>query len=184
MKQQTITEFARRFELSRSTLLYYDRIGLLKPSGHSASGYRLYSEQDTERMHRIDTFRKAGLSLKAIQQILDAGTGDAMEHALEQRLSSLNDEMTVLRAQQRLVIQLLQRRGKPLQSHIVDVTQWIRMLEEAGMDEEAKQRWHFAFERDAPEAHRDLLLSLGLSKEEVAEVRRLSREDWSHGKCQ
>lgn len=179
MKQLTITAFARCFGLSRSTLLYYDRIGLLKPSGHSASGYRLYSEQDTERMRRIDTFRKAGLSLRSIQEILDAATGDAMEHALEQRLSALNEELAVLRAQQQLVIQLLQRRGKHLQKSSVDVMQWVKMLEEAGMDEEAKQRWHFAFERDAPEAHREFLLSLGLNEAEVAEIRRLSHAAWS-----
>jgi len=36
-----ITELARKHGLSRSTLLYYDRIGLLTPSGRSEAGYRL-----------------------------------------------------------------------------------------------------------------------------------------------
>jgi DNA-binding transcriptional MerR regulator len=175
---QTITAFAKRFGLSRSTLLYYDRIGLLKPTGHSEAGYRLYGEEDAERMTRIDTFRKAGLPLKDIRAIMAAAAGDTLELALEQRLESLNKELADLQAQQHLVLQLLQRRGRHPGRPDVDVVQWVRMLEEAGMDERARQRWHVAFERDAPGAHKEFLYSLGLSEEEVEEVRRLSREEW------
>jgi len=36
------SQLAGRFGLSRSTLLYYDSIGLLSPSERTASNYRLY----------------------------------------------------------------------------------------------------------------------------------------------
>jgi DNA-binding transcriptional MerR regulator len=39
----TIGQAAKHANLSRSTLLYYDRIGLLRPSGRSRAGYRLYN---------------------------------------------------------------------------------------------------------------------------------------------
>ncbi len=182
MKPLTITAFAKRFNLSRSTLLYYDRIGLLKPSGQSDAGYRLYSEADAERMQRIDTFRKAGLPLKAIREIMEeTGADDGVEMALEQRLACLNREMAELKAQQHLVVQLLQRRGRHPRQSGVDVIQWVKMLEEAGMDENARRHWHMAFERDAPEAHEVFLRSLGLSDAEVIEIRSLSREDWAGG---
>ena len=182
MKPLTITAFAKRFNLSRSTLLYYDRIGLLKPSGLSDAGYRLYSEADTERMQRIDTFRKAGLPLKAIKQIMEeTGAEDGVEMALEQRLACLNREMAELKAQQHLVVQLLQRRGRHPRQSGVDVIQWVKMLEEAGMDEQARRRWHIAFERDAPEAHEAFLHSLGLSDAEVAEIRCFSSDDPANG---
>lgn len=177
MKPQTITVFARRFNLSRSTLLYYDRIGLLKPSGKSRAGYRLYSEADAERMTRIDLFRKAGLSLGAIKEIMAPGDEDTVEMALEQRLASLNEEMAELKAQQHLVVQLLQRRGKNPRQPGVDVNQWVKMLEEAGMDEQARHRWHTAFEREAPDAHREFLHSLGLSDTDVDKIRKQSRKD-------
>lgn len=177
MKPQTITAFARRFSLSRSTLLYYDRIGLLKPSGKSRAGYRLYAEEDAERMMRIDLFRKAGLSLRAIKEILAAGAEDTVEIALERRLASLNQEMAELNAQQRLVVQLLQRRGQHPRQPSVDVNQWVKMLEEAGMDERGRQLWHTAFERDAPDAHREFLYSLGLSDADVDKIREQSRRE-------
>jgi DNA-binding transcriptional MerR regulator len=177
VKPQTITTFARRFNLSRSTLLYYDRIGLLKPSGKSSAGYRLYGEADAERMTRIDLFRKAGLSLVAIKEIMAADAEDTVEMALERRLASLNGEMAELKAQQKLVVQLLQRRGKDPRQPGVDVDQWVKMLEEAGMDERARQRWHRAFERDAPDAHGEFLHSLGLSDADVDKIRKQSRKD-------
>jgi DNA-binding transcriptional MerR regulator len=46
MKTYSISKLARAFGLSRSTLLYYDRIGLLAASGRTGSGYRCYSEKD------------------------------------------------------------------------------------------------------------------------------------------
>ena len=49
----TISQLARRFGLSRSTLLYYDSIGLLSPSARSDANYRLYSRNDIERMERV-----------------------------------------------------------------------------------------------------------------------------------
>ncbi|MCP4149531.1 MAG: MerR family transcriptional regulator, partial [bacterium] len=60
----TVGQMVKQFGLARSTLLYYDSIGLLKPSKRSRSGYRLYSETDIRRMEQVQTFRKAGLALE------------------------------------------------------------------------------------------------------------------------
>jgi DNA-binding transcriptional MerR regulator len=176
MQPLTITAFARRFGLSRATLLYYDRIGLLKPAGSSRAGYRLYGEAQVARMGRIETFRKAGLPLRSIREILDAGDDDTLEAALERRLAVLNDEVEQLRAQQRLIARLLRREGSTPHYRNVNVVQWVAMLEEAGVDEAGRVRWHRAFERDAPEDHEVFLRSLGLSPGEIAEIRQRSRQ--------
>ena len=171
----TITAFAKRFNLSRSTLLYYDRIGLLKPASTNAAGYRLYGEAELRRMERIDTFRSAGLPLEAIRNILEGESGGEVEAALERQLAALNDEIARLRAQQKLVVQLLGREAAS--GRYVGVAQWVAMLEEAGVDSTGRQRWHAAFERDAPEAHREFLQSLGLSEKEITDIRQRSRDD-------
>lgn len=171
----TITAFAKRFGLSRSTLLYYDRIGLLKPASMNPSGYRLYGEAEKARMETINIYREAGLSLTEIREILDGKRGGALESALERRLIALDREIRDLHAQQHLVARLLKRNGKLRRYNTLDVDQWVAMLEEAGVDEAGLIRWHKAFERDAPQAHREFLVSLGLSKEEIADIRRRSR---------
>ncbi len=62
----TIRKLAAEFGLSRSTLLYYDSIGLLKPSSRSESGYRQYSEGDNKQLRQICTYRQMGLQLKEL----------------------------------------------------------------------------------------------------------------------
>ena len=49
----TVTRLARACGLSRTTVLYYESIGLLKPGLRSAGNYRLYSEKDLERLRQI-----------------------------------------------------------------------------------------------------------------------------------
>lgn len=45
---------------------------MLRPSGRSAAGYRRYSADDDRRLAAICLYRRAGLSLAAIRDLLDA----------------------------------------------------------------------------------------------------------------
>jgi len=58
-----ISELARRFGLSRSTLLYYDRIGLMRPSHRTAAGYRVYTSEDEQRLEAICNYRHTDMVL-------------------------------------------------------------------------------------------------------------------------
>ena len=80
----TISALARRFGLSRSALLHYDRIGLLSPSGRSLAGYRCYSEADADRLRAIQTFRQAGVPLAGIRALLDDDGMDRLHAQFEQ----------------------------------------------------------------------------------------------------
>ncbi|GAA4649850.1 hypothetical protein GCM10023116_21310 [Kistimonas scapharcae] len=40
----TVTQLARKYDISRTTLLYYERVGLLRPRQRSENGYRWYGE--------------------------------------------------------------------------------------------------------------------------------------------
>ena len=85
MNRYTISQTARACGLSRSTLLYYDRIGLLRPSGRTASGYRYYTDAGRARLERVRHFREAGLTLKQIRNVLSSG-GKPGTKLLEKRL--------------------------------------------------------------------------------------------------
>jgi DNA-binding transcriptional MerR regulator len=178
MKTYSISQLARACGLSRSTLLYYDHLGLLKPSGRTGSGYRYYSETEQKRLQRIGHFRQAGLTLKQIRAVLSSG-GKPGIRMLEERLRQTTENIVGLKNQQRLLADMLRQvaSGKPPPT--VDVKLWIRMLRAAGMDEDGMHRWHCEFERRAPEGHNEFLLSLGLPPHEVEEVRCLSREEWA-----
>ena len=173
-----ITELGRRHGLSRSALLYYDRIGLLRASGRSAAGYRRYSEADGERLARICTYRRAGLPLKQIERILDAPKGRLMD-ALRQRLEELDDEMGALREQQVLLATLLESGNVPVDSKVMDKMTWVELLAASGFSEQDMERWHAEFERRHPDGHQGFLEWLSLPEARITEIRLKSASDWS-----
>jgi len=169
----TISRLGKRFGISRSTLLYYDSIGLLSPSERTSAGYRVYDDRDVARMERIDFYRRTGLPLAKIKAILDADGGSAMRDALEARLREIDAEIRGLAMQHRATLDLL---GRETEAPRLDKAGWIAILRASGMEGSDMHRWHLEFQRLAPQAHHDFLVSLGIGDEEIARIRAASRD--------
>lgn len=176
----TVGQLGKRVGLSRSALLYYDEIGLLSPSSRSSSGYRLYSEDDVQRMERIMTYRDAGLSLDVIGTLLQAD-GASAPVLLERHLQRVNEEIARLRRQQHVIAQLLGDAQVLRQSRSMTKEQWIALLASTGLNEEGMKLWHAEFEKMSPDAHQDFLESLGIAPEEIASIRQFSRRQATGG---
>jgi hypothetical protein len=58
-----ISQLASIFGLPRSTLLHYDRIGMLKPSRRIGPNYRVYTRSDPKRLEQIWRYRRKGMFL-------------------------------------------------------------------------------------------------------------------------
>ncbi|RPA12534.1 MerR family transcriptional regulator [Gordonia sp. OPL2] len=82
--QRTVGEIARLVGISVRTLHHWDHIGLVVPSGRTASGYRIYDDADVERLHRVLTYRELGFPLEQIATLLDDPSVDAMAHLRDQ----------------------------------------------------------------------------------------------------
>ncbi len=65
--------------VSIRTLHHYDYTGLLKPSGHTEKGYRLYSDSDLARLQQILFFRELDFPLSEIGEILNSDGSKRME---------------------------------------------------------------------------------------------------------
>jgi len=65
------SQFARRAGVTVRTLHYYDRLGLLQPSGRTHAGYRLYAERDLVRLEQIVALKFIGFPLKQIRELLN-----------------------------------------------------------------------------------------------------------------
>lgn len=85
---KTVHEVSRLTGVSIRTLHYYDKIGLLPPSGKTEKGYRLYDDTDLERLQQILLFRELQFPLKDISRILDSPDFDR-NRALEQQITLL-----------------------------------------------------------------------------------------------
>jgi len=170
----TIGQLAKRYALSRSTLIYYDRIGVLSASGRSASNYRLYSDNDLKKMDRIMLFRSAGLSLEAISLLLDSKCGN-LTLAFEHRLSAINREIQGLRNQQKVILKLLENETPARNSRVLTKEIWVSILKGAGLDEKGMKNWHIEFEKTSPAAHQDFLESIGIEQAEIEVIRHWSK---------
>lgn len=62
---------AERAGLSLRSLRHYDEVGLLTPSGRSAGGFRLYTDEDVERLMLIRRMKPLGFSLEAMRELLE-----------------------------------------------------------------------------------------------------------------
>jgi DNA-binding transcriptional MerR regulator len=168
-----ISELARQFDLSRSTLLYYDRIGLLSPSQRSEAGYRHYSPADRNRLESICSLRRAGMDMEGIRAIL-AAAGDDTTAVLRRRLDEIGAEIEALRTKQHLLAGMLKVQGEGGPGAAVNKEMFVAMLRAAGMDDAAMKKLHMEFERREPAAHHAFLLSLGISEQEALLIRNWS----------
>jgi DNA-binding transcriptional MerR regulator len=170
----TVTQLARAAGMSRTALLYYESIGLMRPPRRTGGNYRCYAQADLDRLLQIRAYRNAGLSLEDIRAILatQPRTSDA-RRVLQRRLVELDAEIGALRAHQHAILQLLGSKalGK---GQMITKEKWVSIMKGCGLTEEQMHRWHAEFERSAPEEHQEFLEFLHIPAAEIETIREKS----------
>jgi DNA-binding transcriptional MerR regulator len=172
----TVTQLARRCGLSRTTLLYYESIGLLQPAERTVGNYRRYGEPDLARLRQICTYRDAGLKLTDIRALMDRKGSDA-SRVLENRLLEIDQEIAALRAHQQSIFKLLEHkalRQRFRKDEMITKEKWVSIMRSTGFTEEQMMAWHAEFERAAPTEHQEFLEFLHIPAEEIAGIRERS----------
>lgn len=91
-----IHELAKLSGVSTRTLRYYDEIGLLVPLKKEDTGYRVYNQQQIDRLQQILFYRELDMPLAQIKEILDSKKFEQLEslrhhhEALQQRQQHVN----------------------------------------------------------------------------------------------
>lgn len=171
----TVTRLARQCGLSRSTVLYYESIGLLKPASRSDGNYRQYGENDLARLRQICVYRDAGVALADIRAILDRPEGDAVS-VLKRRLVELDAEISRLREHQVAILKLLRSENSFQRLKMVTKDKWVSIMKAAGFAEADMARWHAEFEKSAPQEHQEFLEFLHIPADEIRSIREWSRK--------
>lgn len=104
MTSMTIGKLAKQANVGVDTIRYYERQGLLPRAQRAQSGYRLYSQDDADRLSFIRRAKSLGFSLEDIRELLqlEVATGDRAEvkRLSEKRLTSIElkiRELTAIR---------------------------------------------------------------------------------------
>ncbi|MCD1408165.1 MerR family transcriptional regulator [Vibrio vulnificus] len=145
-----ISELAEKVGLSRSTLLYYEKLGLLQ-GVRQTNGYRLYSDKDVQQLHLLLQLQAGGLTLKECKSFLDS---KVQRSVLEKRLQQLDEE--IVQKQQ------------------------ARTLLAALLGEGSLRLWHQQTDKLAPEAHLDWLKQQGFNEQQALHLKWLSKDMNEH----
>jgi DNA-binding transcriptional MerR regulator len=89
----TVGQVAERFGVTVRTLHHYDEIGLVRPH-RTTAGYRVYTDDDLERLRHVVVYRRLGFPLDDIAPLL-AENVDVEAHLRRQRAAVVSrlDEM-------------------------------------------------------------------------------------------
>ncbi len=103
----TIGEISKRFNISISTIRYYDKEGLL-PDIKRENGIRKFSEQDVETIFIIECLKKTNVELKDIKRFImmvkqgDSTIDERLNFFKEQKEKTLNQIKVLKKALQML----------------------------------------------------------------------------------
>jgi len=92
MNYQT-KDLAKLAGISIRTLRYYDQIGLLTPHERTEGNYRIYHDEDVNKLQQILFFKEMGLELKQIKILMKSMNDEKRIKILESHLSTLHEEM-------------------------------------------------------------------------------------------
>jgi MerR family transcriptional regulator, thiopeptide resistance regulator len=133
----TVGSVAELAGVSIRTLHHYDEIGLLKPAQMTASGYRLYTDADLERLQQVLFFRELGFSLHEIKEIISSPGFDRRQ-ALQEHRQLLQERQDRLG---RLILSIDQTLDAMERGIAMDEKAMFDGFDPSQYEEEARQRW-------------------------------------------
>ncbi|KFI11184.1 methyltransferase [Vibrio sp. B183] len=145
-----ISQLAEQVGLSRSTLLYYEKLGLIQGT-RQANGYRMYTDKDVQRVRLLQQLQAGGLTLEECLECLESKID---RNKLLQRLNALDEE--------------IQRKQKA------------KELLSAMLGKNSMRDWHQKMEEHAPSAHMEWLIKQGFSEKQALRLKWLSKDMNEH----
>ncbi len=103
-----IAELEQRTGVSRHTLRYYEKEGLLLEVGRRGNNYRDYSEKAVQRVGMVRQLKALGFSLKEIREVLDALRSDSIDcdqgaALMAEKKAAVDRKITELKAVSRML---------------------------------------------------------------------------------
>jgi DNA-binding transcriptional MerR regulator len=110
----TVSQIARRAEVSADTVRHYVHIGLLKPERNPQNGYKLFSELDIGKLRFIRQAQSLGFTLAEIADIFSHTTsGDSpcpqVREVMQRRIIENKARLDALNALQQRMEKALAR---------------------------------------------------------------------------
>ena len=166
----TVGPAARLAGTTVRALHHYDELGLVRPSGRTTAGYRVYTEADLDRLREVLVWRELGFGLDAIPALLAGERAD--------RLDLLVEQVSAVSAR----IDRLQQVRAALQEEVRAVSSGLRLTQEDKRelfgDEWTEHEDEWAAESQERWGHTDAY------RESAARTARYTKADWERVKAE
>lgn len=136
----TVGAAARSLGVSVRTLHHWDEIRLLRASGRSTGGYRLYSAVDLARAQRILVYRELDFPLAEIALLLDDPQTDTDAH-LERQRRLLSDRIGELSSVAEAVERVIAARQSGIALTAAEQVEIFGQDWKPEWQQEARERW-------------------------------------------
>jgi Hg(II)-responsive transcriptional regulator len=128
MERLTIGQLAKRAQVNRETVRYYERRRLLQRPLRSIAGYRVFSDDALKRLRFIRHAKMLGFSLEEIRELLalrvqSIGTCDRVRERAQIKITEIERKIDALRQMRRVLSELVNtcaRRRKTDECPILD----------------------------------------------------------------
>lgn len=147
-----ISELGALVGLSRTTLLYYEKLNLISAK-RLENGYRVYSERDLQQVRLIQQLQSGGLTLAECKLCLNSKLDRSI---LKFRFNELNQD--------------IERKQKSL------------ALLSSLLGENSSKSWHQTLAEVAPDVHIDWLKIQGFDEKQALRIKWLSKDMNEHDK--
>lgn len=102
-KYMTTAEFAEFCGVTKDTLLWYDKQGILKPAATGENGYRYYTSRQFFDFSTITTLKQTGNSLKEIRAFQQKHSYEKLQKQFAEKSLQLDEQLRALTRMKRLV---------------------------------------------------------------------------------
>lgn len=104
-KKYKISDVAKIFNISRQTLIYYDKINLFKPEyKNEENNYRYYSDNQLYDLYFILALKEGGFSLKEIENYYESTSNNCGEKFLNEKILEIDKQILKLKNLKTLIL--------------------------------------------------------------------------------
>ncbi|MDR0520139.1 MAG: MerR family transcriptional regulator [Clostridiales Family XIII bacterium] len=101
-KNLTISQFARLTGISKSTLMYYDKLGIFRPQERGANNYRKYAPNQLTTINQIRVMSALGMSIKKMQSVVKGRNPESIASIIRGSLHDIDAQIAWLETSKRL----------------------------------------------------------------------------------
>lgn len=116
----SVGEFSNAADLSRNTLVYYIKIGLIKPAKTASNGYKYFLPEQLNEIAFIKYMKNFGISLKQIRQMMDGVTVEDFSQIMENTSNRIHDDISRLKRASAF-LDRIKKHADLINEHEVDV---------------------------------------------------------------